>query len=262
RAKSTFLASISHEIRTPMNAILGMLELVLARQQASHADREQLGAAHGAATSLLSLLDDILTSPRWRPASSRCSRAPAACAHALHELARMFGPVASQKGLSLSISVGDTVAQAHKVDILRIKQVISNFVSNSIRFTEQGGVDIRLDGSTVGEDAWQALHIVIQDTGIGIPPSNRQTVPPLLPGGIARAREYRRHRPGPLDRAKPGARVMGGEISLESEPGLGTKVVVRLEPRSFGIPAPGKRFDCRHARHLRVPRRHTRADRG
>lgn len=227
RAKSTFLASISHEIRTPMNAILGMLELVLARQHASHADREQLGAAHGAATSLLSLLDDILDLSKMEAGKFTLQPRAASLRQALHELARMFGPVASQKGLALSISVGDTVAQAHKVDILRIKQVISNFVSNSIRFTEQGSVDIRLDGSTV-RDAWQALHIVIQDTGIGIPPgaigklfrpfSQVESPERANTGGTGLG----------LSIAQNLVRRMGGEISLESEPGLGTKVVVRL----------------------------------
>jgi two-component system sensor histidine kinase EvgS len=227
RAKSTFLASISHEIRTPMNAILGMLELVLTRQHDARVDREQLDAAHGAATSLLSLLDDILDLSKMEAGKFTLQPRAASLRQGLHEVARMFGPVASQKGLTLNVSVGEAVAQAHKVDILRFKQVISNFISNSIRFTERGSVAIRLDGSTIRE-SWQALHLVIKDTGIGIPQeaigklfrpfSQVESAECASTGGTGLG----------LSIAQNLVRKMGGEIALESEPGRGTQVVVRL----------------------------------
>lgn len=230
RAKSTFLASISHEIRTPMNAILGMLELVLTRQSAQpaqHEDREQLGAAHSAATSLLSLLDDILDLSKMEAGQFTLQPRAASLRQGLHEVAQMFGPVASQKGLALNVSVSDAVAPAHRVDILRIKQVISNFLSNAIRFTERGSVDIRLDGAAARGSA-QALCLSITDTGIGIPAeaigklfrpfSQVESPEHANTGGTGLG----------LSIAQSLVRKMGGEITLESEPGRGTKVLVRL----------------------------------
>ncbi|MDR3380627.1 ATP-binding protein [Cupriavidus basilensis] len=227
RAKSTFLASISHEIRTPMNAILGMLELVLTRRHAQHEDREQLDTAHGAATSLLSLLDDILDLSKMEAGKFTLQPRAASLRQGLHEVTQMFGPVASQKGVALNVCVSDAVAPAHRVDILRMKQVISNFLSNAIRFTERGSVDIRLDGSA-GPGASQALCLSIKDTGIGIP---AEAIGKLFRPFSQVESTGRANTSGTglgLSIAQNLVRRMGGEITLESEPGRGTHVLVRL----------------------------------
>ncbi|MFJ1252532.1 ATP-binding protein [Cupriavidus sp. CuC1] len=227
RAKSTFLASISHEIRTPMNAILGMLELVLTRLHAHNEDREQLDAAHGAATSLLSLLDDILDLSKMEAGKFTLQPRAASLRQGLHEVVQMFGPVASHKGLALNVSVSDAVAPVHRVDILRMKQVISNFLSNAIRFTERGGVDIRLDGAA-SRGSSQALCLSIKDTGIGIP---AEAIGKLF-RPFSQVESTERTNTGGtglgLSIAQNLVRKMGGEITLESEPGHGTQVLVRL----------------------------------
>ncbi|MDF3836012.1 transporter substrate-binding domain-containing protein [Cupriavidus basilensis] len=234
RAKSTFLASISHEIRTPMNAILGMLELARTRAHVAHGDRELLDTAHGAATSLLSLLDDILDLSKMEAGKFTLQPRAASLRQALHEVAQMFGPVASQKGLAMKVSVGETVAQAHRLDILRIKQVVGNFVSNAIRFTERGGVDIRLD-ETGMRGTRQSLDLVISDTGIGIP---AEAIGALFRPFTQVDSPGRMHAGGTglgLSIAQSLVRKMGGEVTLESRPGQGTQVLVRL---SFDLAAP------------------------
>lgn len=237
RAKSTFLASISHEIRTPMNAILGMLELVLTRPHAQHEDREQLGTAHGAATSLLSLLDDILDLSKMEAGQFTLQLRAASLRQGLHEVTQMFGPVAAQKGVALNVCVSDAVAPAHRVDILRMKQVISNFLSNAIRFTERGSVDIRLDGSAA-PGASQALCLSITDTGIGIP---AQAIGKLF-RPFSQVESTERANTGGtglgLSIAQNLVRKMGGEITLESEPGRGTQVLVRLSLEVSASPPP------------------------
>ncbi|WP_454727087.1 MULTISPECIES: ATP-binding protein [Cupriavidus] len=227
RAKSTFLASISHEIRTPMNAILGMLELVLTRRHGER-DREQLGTAHSAATSLLSLLDDILDLSKMEAGQFTLQPRAASLRDGLQEVVRMFRPVAAQKGLALTLDADAAVAPAHMVDLLRIRQVIGNFVSNAIRFTERGGVRIRLHGEAVRE-ARQALEIVIEDSGIGIP---ADAIGKLF-RPFAQVECAGRPNVGGtglgLSISHNLVRKMGGEVTLESEPGRGTRVRVRLE---------------------------------
>jgi len=227
RAKSTFLASISHEIRTPMNAILGMLELMLTRRRGEH-DREQLGTAHSAATSLLSLLDDILDLSKMEAGQFTLQPRAASLRDGLQEVARMFRPVASQKGLALTLDADAAVAPAHMVDMLRIRQVIGNFVSNAIRFTERGGVRIRLHGEAVRE-ARQALEIVIEDSGIGIP---AEAIGKLF-RPFAQVESAGRPNIGGtglgLSISHNLVRKMGGQVTLESEPGQGTRIRVRLE---------------------------------
>ncbi|WP_420993043.1 ATP-binding protein [Cupriavidus sp. 30B13] len=235
RAKSTFLASISHEIRTPMNAILGMLELVLTRR-GTH-DREQLGTAHGAATSLLSLLDDILDLSKMEAGQFTLQPRAASLRDGLHEVVRMFRPVASHKGLALALEVGAAVAPVHVVDILRIRQVIGNFVSNAIRFTDRGGVCVVLRGEAVRHGR-QALEIIIEDSGIGIP---AEALGKLF-RPFAQVECAGRPNTGGsglgLSISHNLVRKMGGQVTLESEPGHGTRVRVRLDlPVSAAAPA-------------------------
>ncbi|MGO4330944.1 transporter substrate-binding domain-containing protein [Cupriavidus sp. 2TAF22] len=239
RAKSTFLASISHEIRTPMNAILGMLELTLTRRRGTR-DREQLGTAHGAATSLLSLLDDILDLSKLEAGQFTLQLRAACLRKGLHEVVRMFRPVAAQKGLTLELRVDDAVAPAHLVDMLRIRQIIGNFVSNAIRFTERGGVEVRLHGNAA-RDGRQALEIVIEDSGIGIPV---EAIGKLFRPFVQVESAGRPNTGGTglgLSISHSLVRKMGGEVTLESAPGQGTRVVVRLDLEvSAAAPAQSK----------------------
>lgn len=168
RAKSTFLATISHEIRTPMNAVIGMLELAVKRADQGQVDRSALELAHHSAKDLLGLIGDILDIARIE--SGHLSLAPEAVdlAALVESVGRIFEGQARQKGLALEVMIAPAARCHALLDPLRFKQVLSNLVSNAIKFTEHGQVRICVglldDGSTLPA----VLELEVRDSGIGI----------------------------------------------------------------------------------------------
>lgn len=146
RAKSTFLATMSHEIRTPMNAIIGMLELTLKRIDPGHPDRPAIDVAYHSAKDLLELIGDILDIARIE--SGRLSLSPERVnlAEAVASVVRIFDGLARQKNLGLHLAFNPAKpATDVLLDPMRFKQVLSNLVSNAIKFTQQGQVRISLE---------------------------------------------------------------------------------------------------------------------
>jgi two-component system sensor histidine kinase EvgS len=228
RAKSTFLASVSHEIRTPMNAITGMLELTLARCQLPEDQRLQLVTAHKSALGLLALIDDILDLSKLEAGKFSIHPAPASLSGLVKDTLLIFGPVAAQKGLPLTSGIGAAVAPLLQVDALRFRQILANLVSNAVRFTDSGTIHVRLDAQAP-HDGVQQVMLTVSDTGIGIPAEAQARLfepfeqvhgghsHPSAGGtglGLAICRRL--------------ASAMGGQITLTSEPGRGTRVVVSL----------------------------------
>lgn len=142
RAKSTFLATISHEIRTPMNALIGMLELALRRADQGQLDRPALEIAHHSAQDLLGLIGDILDIARIESGHLTLAPEPVDLAMLVESVGRVFDGLARHKGLTLKVAITDAARCHVMLDPLRFKQVLSNLVSNAIKFTEQGQVRI------------------------------------------------------------------------------------------------------------------------
>src|SRR5471030_1339041 len=169
RAKSTFLATMSHEIRTPMNAVIGMLELTLKRADQGHLDRPAIEVAYNSAKDLLELIGDILDIARIE--SGRLSLSPERVnlGELVESVVRVFDGLARQKTLSLVLEftpdAGDTDVL---IDPLRFKQVLSNLVSNAIKFTERGRVHIKVDVQPTDQPQQVEMKLVVEDTGIGI----------------------------------------------------------------------------------------------
>ncbi|WP_371748144.1 ATP-binding protein [Cupriavidus sp. AcVe19-6a] len=227
RAKSTFLASVSHEIRTPMNAITGMLELTLAQCQLPDHERLQLVTAHQAALGLLALIDDILDLSKMEAGKFSIHPAPASLPALVNDTLLIFGPVAEQKGLTLTSETGAGVAPLHQVDGLRFRQILGNLVSNAVRFTDRGTIHIQLEAEPAG-DGKQDVTLTVADTGIGIQPTAQARLfePFAQVHGQSRA-----HAGGTglgLAICKRLASAMGGQIALASQPGQGTRVTVSL----------------------------------
>lgn len=227
RAKSTFLASVSHEIRTPMNAITGMLELTLARCRLSEDKRLQLVTAHKSALGLLGLIDDSLDLSKMEAGKFSIQPAPAVLAGLVQDTLLIFGPVAAQKGLSLGSDLGESLAPLHQVDGLRFRQILANLVSNAVHFTDHGTIHVALDAQPPRDGVQQVL-LTVSDTGIGI-------------GAEAQARLFEPfEQVHGLSRPQAGGTglglaicqrlvsAMGGQITLSSEPGAGTRVAVSL----------------------------------
>ena len=229
RAKSTFLATMSHEIRTPMNAVIGMLELTLKRADQGHLDRPAIEVAYNSAKDLLELIGDILDIARIE--SGRLSLAPERVnlREVIESVVRVFDGLARQKTLSLLLEfepeLDDT---AVLIDPLRFKQVLSNLVSNAIKFTERGQVKIRVHVHATDLAQQVEMKLVVEDTGIG----------------ISRVDQLRLFEPfaqadnsGHLARSGAGlglvicrslCEMMGGHLSLSSVPMVGTQVHVSL----------------------------------
>ncbi|MDO9347271.1 transporter substrate-binding domain-containing protein [Pseudomonas pergaminensis] len=230
RAKSTFLATMSHEIRTPMNAVIGMLELTLKRADQGHLDRPAIEVAYNSAKDLLELIGDILDIARIE--SGRLSLAPERVnlREVIESVVRVFDGLARQKTLSLSLEFKpDHDDTEVLIDPLRFKQVLSNLVSNAIKFTELGQVKIKVEVVPTELAQQVEMKLVVEDTGIGISRDDQLR----LFEPFAQADNS-----GHLARSGAGlglvicrslCAMMGGQLSLSSVPMVGTQVHVSLK---------------------------------
>ena len=230
RAKSTFLATMSHEIRTPMNAVIGMLELTLKRADQGHLDRPAIEVAYNSAKDLLELIGDILDIARIE--SGRLSLAPERVnlKEVIESVVRVFDGLARQKTLSLLLEFKPELDDTDVlIDPLRFKQVLSNLVSNAIKFTERGQVKIKVDVQATEMPQQVELRLVVEDTGIGISRDDQLR----LFEPFAQADNS-----GHLARSGAGlglvicrslCSMMGGQLSLSSVPMVGTQVHISLK---------------------------------
>ncbi|MFD4841193.1 ATP-binding protein [Achromobacter sp. NPDC058515] len=229
RTKTTFLASVSHEIRTPMNAVMGMLELTLARSDLPIDERGQLTTAHHAAKSLLALIDDLLDLSKMEAGKFQLLPKPTNLYELVEEVVGIFRPIAASKGVALilSLDVPDGQSSMHNVDPLRLKQVMNNFVSNAIRFTEHGSVHVCLHADPVVDDR-QWIAFTVNDTGVGIPASALATLlQPFVQVEQTLPASDRGTGLG-LSICDRLVTKMGGTIQIESELGVGTVMTARL----------------------------------
>ncbi|MEG0859374.1 MAG: transporter substrate-binding domain-containing protein [Pseudomonas sp.] len=238
RAKSTFLATISHEIRTPMNAILGMLELTLEKADQGQSDRSAVEVAYSSAKDLLALIGDILDIARIE--SGHLSLAPEQVnlAKLVESVGRVFDGLARQKNLCLMIRISPDAHVDVRLDPLRFKQILSNLVSNAIKFTERGQIIIDLTLEPGPEPGLALLELTVQDSGIGIREQDQQRL--FLPFAQANPDSS-------LARSSTGlglaisrdlCKLMGGSLTLHSVFGLGTRVHISM-PLSLMASQPG-----------------------
>jgi len=228
RAKSTFLATMSHEIRTPMNAVIGMLELALKRADQGHLDRPAIEVAYSSAKDLLDLIGDILDIARIESGRLALSPERANLRQLVETVVRVFEGLARQKSLSLQLDLDSRINIDVLIDPLRFKQILSNLISNAIKFTEKGHVRISLQTDDCADPKQLNLRMLIQDTGIGIGEQDQQR----LFEPFAQADNS-----GQLARTGAGlglvicrslCEMMGGTLTLSSEPNVGTQVAMTL----------------------------------
>ena len=225
RAKSLFLANMSHEIRTPLNAIIGFSSLLEKEVTDSRIVR-YIRSIHAAGNSLLFIINDILDLSKIEAKKLQLSPGPVDLRHLCEEIDLILGERAREKGLDLILTYPDTVPRVH-LDEVRIRQVLLNIVGNAIKFTSTGSVSLTLipDCSLPDECL---LTFIIEDTGIGIPREDQDKVfiafeqqdPSLV-------KEYGGTGLG-LAISKNIVSIMGGTISLESEPGKGSRFTVQV----------------------------------
>jgi two-component system sensor histidine kinase EvgS len=238
RAKTTFLATMSHEIRTPMNALIGMLELALKRAEEGVTDRLAIQVASSAGQQLLALIGDILDIARIE--SGHLSLAPerANLRDQVVSVCRVFEGLARQKRLLWRVELDARSDVDVLVDSTRFKQVLSNLLSNAIKFTEAGEVSLQLQVNRITTEQL-AVSLIIEDSGIGISADDLQR---LFSPFVQAGNHSHTARSGSglgLVISRSLCEMMGGELQLHSQPGLGTRATVRLELPSLEALAPG-----------------------
>jgi signal transduction histidine kinase/CheY-like chemotaxis protein len=220
RAKSEFLANMSHEIRTPMNGVMGMLELALDGQP-SNEQAEWLFMARSSADALLAVINDILDFSKIEAGKLELDAIDFDLHDLLEETLKAFALRASEKQIELICDVRPDVPETVHADTTRLRQVITNLLGNSLKFSEKGEVCLRVmnDGS-VGDDVM--LHFIVSDTGIGIPKTEQKLIfEAFAQGDGSMARKYGGTGLGLTISARL-VKLMGGEIWVESEAGCGS----------------------------------------
>lgn len=227
-AKSRFLAKMSHEIRTPLHAVLGYADLL--SDSDPRADQmEFVNIMRTRGYDLLALVDDVLEYATLEADRTELKPAPLQLRPFSEDLLHAFGPMSRSRGIGLSLSVASEVPAACLLDERRLRQVIGNLLSNGIKFTTKGTVSLEIHTSSVAKRGDEiGLAFVVADTGIGIHPSDH--------GSIFQAFQQSRGQDHStfggtglgLSIASSLVELMGGSISLVSEPGAGSTFTVEL----------------------------------
>ncbi|AOJ34064.1 ATP-binding protein [Burkholderia metallica] len=226
KAKSTFLATMSHEIRTPLNAIIGNLEL-MERAQMAPPLRRRLGTIMSSSDALLRVINDVLDLSKAESNQMALESIPFDLRRVVNDVAAIFRPLADAKNLALTCRIAPDLADGYVGDSTRLRQLVSNLVSNAIKFTKRGGVtiDVRLAKAS---PAGRGVEIAVSDTGIGIP---EDSLPTLFDVYVQTdASIYRRF--GGTGLGLPLCRrivtLMGGALKVDSRLGEGTVFVAAL----------------------------------
>lgn len=175
RAKSAFLANMSHEIRTPMNGVLAMAEL-LGESDLTADQRLYLETIRNSGEALLVIINDVLDYSRIEAGKLALTPAPFDLEKCVNDVMLLLQPSAREKGVDLLIDYDMFLPTGYVGDQGRIRQVLTNLVGNAVKFTETGHVLVRIVGLPAIEPGHYRIHIVVEDTGIGIPEDMRQHI--------------------------------------------------------------------------------------
>jgi len=226
-AKSAFLANMSHEIRTPMNAVLGFSQLLL-QTELSLVQNDYLSKLHGSADSLLGILNDILDYSKIEAGKLNLESVDVDLGKLLENIAGLFSIAAEEKGIELIFEVDPDIPSLLLGDPLRISQIINNLLGNAVKFTDQGHILLSIKIMERGKSSI-SLEVAVTDTGIGISPEQlQQLFQAFGQADDSTTRQYGGTGLG-LVLVKHLAEMMGGRVTVESEPGTGSCFSVLLD---------------------------------
>ena len=252
QARDRFVAMMSHEMRTPLNAILGYAELLeleiegaINDNQRRNLDRIRVGSRH-----LLDLINDVLDLARADARKLELDLRPVDPAAVIEEICALLENEAASKNLTITHE-SEPGLPLVLADLQRLRQILTNLVGNAIKFTEDGGIDVRAERSSGG-----SVAITVSDTGIGIPPESMELV---FSEFYQADNTFTRSRGGSglgLAISQRLARAMGGDIEVESTLGEGSRFTILLPPAESGSevrPQDTALHDARMAQHASRP---------
>ncbi|QBM30074.1 ATP-binding protein [Hydrogenophaga pseudoflava] len=223
--KSIFLANMSHEIRTPFQGLLGMLNL-LDDASLTNQQRDYLGTARDSAMHLLGVLNDILDVSTMESGTLKLSVVPIHLPSVVHEVDGLMQVAARDKGLELNIYAAADLPGWVEADATRLRQIMFNLINNAIKFTSEGSVIAELTRAPAGKTG---VVLTVRDTGMGM---DEETVSRLFTRFYQADNSLRRRIGGTglgLEISRNLARMMGGDIEVSSQLGVGSVFTVHLD---------------------------------
>jgi len=226
--KSEFLANMSHELRTPLNSIL-LLSRLLSENHDNNLNNDQVEYANVIQTSgkgLLTLIDEILDLSKIESGKMELDVKSVLVNEVAEDLGVLFQPIAKDKGIVFKVNIQESMPSEIETDRLRLDQILRNLISNALKFTRHGSVELNL--KAVKDE----LHFAVKDTGIGIPEEKQQTIFEAFQQADGSTRRFYGGTGLGLSISRELARLLRGEIRLTSEVNKGSEFTLVI-PKKF-----------------------------
>jgi len=233
RAKSNFLANMSHEIRTPMTAIVGYSDLMLEPSQTLSDRQDCLQIIRRNGRHLMALINDILDISKIEAGKMTVERLECDLPHLVVDVASLMRPRAVDKGLDFRLLFEGPIPQVVSTDALRVKQILMNLLGNAIKFTATGVVAVKVECAPLPDQDDSEIRFAITDTGVGMTAEQiSRLFQPFTQADESMSRKFGGTGLG-LTISQRLARLLGGDISVRSELGVGSTFTVAIRGGSL-----------------------------